>query len=339
MSGHESQKAQKERDRPSASGATKQEAKPRTAERNRASRGAREVVCPGVYFILTKDERYVKIGFSHHIIRRLSQIKTIGPGTAGAKLLGYIPGTYETERWLHELFTEHRDSGEWFRWHPIIQDFAASSLAPLPPPPVPHLLRRTVVPAPVQKTSEHFTESEIKAFFNVIIDLRDQAIFTVLFYRGLKVGEVGALQLSDLDLENKRLFVSRSKGSHSFEYRITEPEIIALRAYLRIRGMMPGALFLSRHHRGIGRGQLHTLMHHYCVEAGIPRHKAHSQVWRRTIGHVLYSSGVDIVDIQQHLGHVSPQSTSKYIIATSLTKRDRVADQLDTYSSQHRSRT
>ena len=84
----------------------------------------------GVYFFVTADDRFVKIGYSAKILTRLAQIRTIGPGTAGARLIGYLPGTIETERWLHRRFAALRDSGEWFRYTDEVRDFASSLLPP-----------------------------------------------------------------------------------------------------------------------------------------------------------------------------------------------------------------
>lgn len=85
----------------------------------------------GVYFVVTADERFVKIGFSEHILERFLQVRTIGPGTADARLLGYIPGGRATEDWLHRTFQAHRDVGEWFQYTTEIRDFATRYLIPL----------------------------------------------------------------------------------------------------------------------------------------------------------------------------------------------------------------
>jgi site-specific recombinase XerD len=57
-----------------------------------------------------------------------------------------------------------------------------------------HLRQPQRLPRPVQ-------ESEPKAFFEVIEDPRDRAIFTLMLRCGLRIGETAALQLADLYLE------------------------------------------------------------------------------------------------------------------------------------------
>jgi len=86
----------------------------------------------GIYFFLTEDERFVKIGYSISIMRRLAQIRTIGPGTRNIRLLGYLPGTRATEEWLHGKFATARDAGEWFHYTDEIRAFATTLLPVVP---------------------------------------------------------------------------------------------------------------------------------------------------------------------------------------------------------------
>ena len=73
-------------------------------------------IVSGVYFIVTADEQFVKIGYSARIFQRFAAIRGSSPSTAGARLVGYLAGTRETERKLHAQFAEHKWSGEWFRY-------------------------------------------------------------------------------------------------------------------------------------------------------------------------------------------------------------------------------
>lgn len=68
-----------------------------------------------VYFIETEDGQFVKIGYSTRPYRRLSQLGTLRPGNHALRLIGWMPGTIQTERWLQGKFTADRDNGEWFR--------------------------------------------------------------------------------------------------------------------------------------------------------------------------------------------------------------------------------
>lgn len=83
-----------------------------------------------VYFIVTADERFVKIGYSAFVMNRLKSIGTIGPGTRDLRLIGYLAGTMATEKELHKQFVAYRDVGEWFHYADEIRKFAKTLLPP-----------------------------------------------------------------------------------------------------------------------------------------------------------------------------------------------------------------
>ena len=76
-----------------------------------------------VYFIQSPDGEFVKIGYTAGpVMVRFKQIGSLQPGL---KVLGYIPGTRQTEAWLHEKFVALRSTGEWFAQTPGLQKFIA----------------------------------------------------------------------------------------------------------------------------------------------------------------------------------------------------------------------
>ena len=67
-----------------------------------------------VYFISWGEENPVKIGWSHTVGKRLISLQTSFP--FDLKVLGVIPGYERLEKEIHQLFSEDRIRGEWFRW-------------------------------------------------------------------------------------------------------------------------------------------------------------------------------------------------------------------------------
>lgn len=66
-----------------------------------------------VYFI-RRDDGLVKIGYSHDPAVRLSQLKQ--QHQCGMEILATTSGARAAEKYLHERFSAHRATGEWF--HP-----------------------------------------------------------------------------------------------------------------------------------------------------------------------------------------------------------------------------
>lgn len=75
-----------------------------------------------IYFI--KHTEYVKIGYTHDILSRLSKLQVSCP--VKMSVLGLIDGTMEDEGVLHKKFMDINSSGEWFRYTKELEDFIQS---------------------------------------------------------------------------------------------------------------------------------------------------------------------------------------------------------------------
>ena len=70
----------------------------------------------------------------------------------------------------------------------------------------------SIQPLPHQRPPRYLTQDEVGRFFASIEDVRDRALFALMYHHGLRVGEVLLLQRGDLDLARGRLLVRRLKG-------------------------------------------------------------------------------------------------------------------------------
>lgn len=174
---------------------------------------------------------------------------------------------------------------------------------------------------------KYLTEEEIEALFAVIKDIRDKAIFRLIYHRGLRASEPGTLLLSDWHPETERLTCRRKKGSITAPFRLTAVEANALRAWIRKRGEMPGPLFPSRKHSPISRDQVYELMKRYCARAGIAKERSHPHALKHSCGTHVLRRLKDITQVQDHLGHKDIKSTMVYARVVNPT-RDQAAEAL-----------
>jgi site-specific recombinase XerD len=195
--------------------------------------------------------------------------------------------------------------------------------------------------------SKYMTEAEIEQFFGVITDVRDRAMFRVIYHRGLRATELGLLTLADYHITRERLDVTRLKGSHDEEYALTSIEAVCVGEWLKVRGLAPGPLFLSRKQHlkpieqlkagrktmpgAIQRAQLFRLMRKYCALAGIPTTKAHPHALRHSCGtHVLKLVEGNMSIVQHILGHADIRSTQIY---AHFTEQEAAAEKLRDWGS------
>src|SRR5581483_9526077 len=76
--------------------------------------GSDEIEGGCVCFVATADQKFVRIGFSPRVVRRVSDVRRLGleaiqRTSDPPQILGSIPGTIATEQWLHRKFlTDHQ---------------------------------------------------------------------------------------------------------------------------------------------------------------------------------------------------------------------------------------
>jgi integrase/recombinase XerC len=146
---------------------------------------------------------------------------------------------------------------------------------------------------------------------------RDRAILEFLYSSGLRVGELTALSLSDLDLAGGMVRVL-GKGNKERMVPIGSKAVEALNAYLARRGELMGKgqrapQYLFLNHRG-GRltpRSVGRMIKKYLLQAGITK-DATPHTFRHSFATHLLDAGADLRGIQELLGHTSLSTTQKY---------------------------
>jgi integrase/recombinase XerC len=146
---------------------------------------------------------------------------------------------------------------------------------------------------------------------------RDHAILEFLYSSGLRVGELTALKLHDLDLASGMVRVM-GKGSKERLVPVGSKAIAALQQYLQVRGELavkgvnaPPYLFLN--HRGgrLTARSVARMIKTYLLQRGmITRVSPHT--FRHSFATHLLDAGADLRGIQELLGHASLSTTQKY---------------------------
>lgn len=153
------------------------------------------------------------------------------------------------------------------------------------------------------------------------LDVRNAAMWELLYSSGLRVAELCALDLGDLDLEAAWVRVF-GKGSKEREVPLGRKALAALRRYLDDarpelvdRGTGTSALFLN--HRGgrLGQRSVRRLLDQDQIRSGTTGRVSPHGV-RHTFATHMLSSGADLRAIQDMLGHANIATTERYTHVT-----------------------
>ena len=138
-----------------------------------------------------------------------------------------------------------------------------------------------------------------------------------LFYSsGLRVSELGTLELHQLDLVNGFLRVF-GKGSKERLIPVGSKAIESIKSYLDsgrsffVKPITGSAIFLSERGTAISRKMLWVLIKRYAVVAGIEK-PVKPHLLRHSFATHLLSGGADLRAIQEMLGHADISTTQIY---------------------------
>ena len=144
--------------------------------------------------------------------------------------------------------------------------------------------------------------------------LRDRAMIEVLLGTGIRLGELAALDMDDIDLDAKHLRV-RAKGNVPQVKFIKTDLRTLLRRYLaeRRRHGRPEmeALFLSNRDGRLCQRQIANRLDHWLRKAGIEKELTPHGL-RHTFATHLYGATNDLLVVQRALGHRDVSTTQIY---------------------------
>jgi integrase/recombinase XerD len=148
------------------------------------------------------------------------------------------------------------------------------------------------------------------------VDKRDRAILMLFIGYGLRAGEVGGLQLDDLDWENAILRVRCPKPGRTHLWPLSEGVGHAILRYVR-EGRPSGfgrRLFFTTHApiRPLNRRTLGKMVRDRLAGIGIVTGRRGTHALRHAAAQHLLDQGMSMKVIGDYLGHRDPSSTTIY---------------------------
>ncbi|HEX8273824.1 MAG TPA: tyrosine recombinase XerC [Longimicrobiaceae bacterium] len=160
--------------------------------------------------------------------------------------------------------------------------------------------------------------AEARADHGTLLGLRDLAIVELFYGTGMRLSELQALDLADLDLVSERARVM-GKGRKERIVPLGRMAIAALRRYYEVRdartqdtpGADPRAVFVGQAGRRLSARQIQNvigkLLDGVAEDSGVSTHSL-----RHSFATHLVDAGADLVAVKELLGHASLSTTQIY---------------------------
>ncbi len=171
---------------------------------------------------------------------------------------------------------------------------------------------------------------EVVRFLESVSSLKARVALTTAYAAGLRLSEVAALKVSDVDSRRMVMRIEHGKGGKERYVMLSAPLLGILRSYWR-RTRPPSFLFPGRSaDKPIEPTVLHAACRSAAAAAGLDK-RVSVHALRHSFATHLLESGVDIRIIQVLLGHENLSTTARYtrvstnVIANTASPLDRLS--------------
>jgi len=158
--------------------------------------------------------------------------------------------------------------------------------------------------------------AEIRTLIDGVKNIKHRTIIMLLYSTGMRLGEVAALKIADIDSKNMRIKVVLGKGAKDRFTILSEQVLLELRAYYIIyrpkeylfNGYTPGKPLSMR--------MIQHSVQNALIRLGLDSKNYSVHTIRHSFATHLVDNGTDLHTVKELLGHSSLQTTMLYMHLT-----------------------
>ncbi|RIZ65252.1 MAG: tyrosine recombinase XerC [Methylococcales bacterium] len=173
-------------------------------------------------------------------------------------------------------------------------------------------------PKQIKKLPKTMDVDQVKGLLEAgsssILEVRDLAMFELFYSSGLRLSELAALNVEDVDLQDQSLVVRSGKGGKSRLLPVGTKAIGAINLWLQQRiksATTESALFITSTGKRLGQRSIELRLELWCKKKGIAEH-IHPHMLRHSFASHLLEASQDLRAVQELLGHSNISTTQIY---------------------------
>jgi integrase/recombinase XerD len=187
----------------------------------------------------------------------------------------------------------------------------------------PDLLKRKLRVKVPEALPRAMDPEDVQQLLAVIEKVRDRALILVLLRTGMRIGELLATRMSEVNLREKQILIIEAQKTRVGRVAYLSADACkALKAWWNQRDSTKERLFYGQGRLRLSYTAVRTRFAKYLEEAGLA-HKGYSlHCLRHTCATELLNAGMRLECLQQLLGHSSIEMTRRYARLTDNTRRE-----------------
>ena len=157
------------------------------------------------------------------------------------------------------------------------------------------------------------TEEELKRYYDTVDrsdNLGHQIMLRILIFTGVRVSELCAIKIEDINFQTRQIFIEQGKGAKDRHILFPDTFRLPLKAYVDSHTAHT-YLFESRHNKPYSTRRIEQIVKEYAEIAKIEK-KVHPHLMRHQLLTFLTAKGVPDAQIQLISGHASKAALEKY---------------------------
>lgn len=155
--------------------------------------------------------------------------------------------------------------------------------------------------------------TEIKSLIDGVKNVKHRTIIMLLYSSGLRLAEICALKIADIDSKNMRIKVVQGKGAKDRFTLLSQQVLLELRAYYIIYRPQVYLFNGSKSGKPMSLRNVQHLVQKALIHIGLSSNHYSVHTIRHSFATHLVDCGTDLHTIKELLGHTNLATTSKYL--------------------------
>lgn len=177
----------------------------------------------------------------------------------------------------------------------------------------PYSIPSLIYPRQSSKLPAVMSAAEIKKVIDGVKNVKHRTIIMLLYSTGMRLAEICALKLTDIDSENMRIKVVQGKGAKDRFTLLSQQVLMELRAYYLIYRPQQYLFNGSRPGRPISLRNVQHLVQKALAQMGLAGNNYSVHTIRHSFATHLVDNGTDLHTVKELLGHSNLQTTARYL--------------------------
>ena len=199
---------------------------------------------------------------------------------------------------------------------------------------LPFVIPSIIYPRPSLKLPAVMTQTEIKKLLSGVKNIKHRTVIMMLYSSGMRLSEIAALKIADIDSKQMRIKVVQGKGSKDRFTILSERVLHELRSYYLFYKPVDYLFNGNKQGKPLGMRTIQEVVHQAISNAGLSKKHYSVHTLRHSFATHLLDNGTDLHTIKELLGHSSIQTTMRYMHLTA-TRTNAIINPFDALTSEH----